>query len=585
MPSATQSTQKSSKKPAKKSPASKKQPSKKQVATITVRGQVSLEGKSVTGASVRLVGKQATQSVVTKRGGNFRFDKVLPGDYQLEVQAQGAPLSTTALSCQHSMEVEVELPVELMSMPMALAERARGLGPDFVRVAGDEFVVGNQRLRFIGANIRGIVHYGDERTLEHARDFHRNEQLAAARDMGVKVIRVFLPSIHANTQQVIDRLASLLDLMRRDFPGIYVIPALHNLYGDNPFRVAGDEGFYEKLDPAFDIHLLNSDFFGGGYQQNYLPFVRQVVTALRDDPLIFAWEIGNELKLDLSPQMFVTFMLRTAAEIRQIDRNHLITTGMISTHHASLNDNALKRQLYGTAAFDFITVHCYNNEYANDDSDLARTLHKPFIVEEAGYGNRFLENHDEKNRSVLTRQDMDRWFGLAARGYMPWGFMATSNDIGDGDADSGLDKTLHGDWDELFNLLRERANELAQVDPNWRPEVSNPPTPTSSSTFQPGQTVFTQTSVNLRASAGRTGVKLTEMALGTQLTVLGKATLVAGLTWWPVRLTQPDGSTLDGFAAQASNGLALLGTDSPAIARAAAMAGAMPRRRKARARG
>lgn len=43
-----------------------------------------------------------------------------------------------------------------------------------------------------------------------------------------------------------------------------------------------------------------------------------------------------------------------------------------------------------------------------------------------------------------------------ARGYMPWGFMATQIDMGDGEDKLGFDRSLplHHDWDKLYKLLK-----------------------------------------------------------------------------------------------------------------------------------
>ena len=112
-------------------------------------------------------------------------------------------------------------------------------------------------------------------------------------DMGARVVRVFLPCVHADTEQTIDRLRRVLEIMRLETPNLYLLPAFSNLYADVPFRVRGDDGFYAKIDPNFPADLLTSDFFFGGYRTNYLPFVRQVVATFQNEPRIFAWEIGN----------------------------------------------------------------------------------------------------------------------------------------------------------------------------------------------------------------------------------------------------------------------------------------------------
>ncbi len=57
------------------------------------------------------------------------------------------------------------------------------------------------------------------------------------------MVRVFLPSIHATPQQTEDRLRSLVALVKARFPGLYILPALCDLYADVPFRVPGNERY------------------------------------------------------------------------------------------------------------------------------------------------------------------------------------------------------------------------------------------------------------------------------------------------------------------------------------------------------
>ena len=374
-----------------------------------------------------------------------------------------------------------------------------------MRAYNGQFVLGSQPFRFVGVNVRGLVHYGDRQTLEHADEGQRQENLRAAYDMGARVVRVFLPSIHANADQVRDRLRSVVDLVKGQFPGLFILPALTNNYSDVPFRVQGDEGFY-RSGPDGGMDLLSKEFFTGGYERNYLALVRRIVEEFRAEPAIFAWEIGNELKLDRgnkgdendpNPLLFIDFNHTLARTIRAADPNHMIGTGLISTRQAWLFSDTLKRRLYGAPEIDFVTIHAYQGSNEEDDSPIARALHKPFIVEEAGF-----DADRGENRRDRVAGDMQKWYGLGAAGYMQWGFVA-GGDNGDGDTRSGMDRFFHGDWDALFGLYRQRADELAQSNAS-APPISIPDvgTPVELPGFAEGQTVFAQTMVNVRKSAG-----------------------------------------------------------------------------------
>ncbi|MEM7348104.1 MAG: peptidoglycan DD-metalloendopeptidase family protein, partial [Chloroflexota bacterium] len=202
---------------------------------------------------------------------------------------------------------------------------------------------------------------------------------------------------------------------------------------------------------------------------------KHIVTAFKDEPQIFAWEPGNELKADNAPHLLVTFMTDVAAKIKEWDPNHLVTTGMISTRHAFMEpEPELRRTLYRSKDIDFITIHPYNGNEpphpVEDDSDLARELKKPLIIEEAGFNRELYGNRPEK-----TRADMAYWFGQGASCYMPWGFVKTAFDNRDGDANVGMTGPLHADFAELYELHRKCGHILlnTQIEADIRHAIQN----------------------------------------------------------------------------------------------------------------
>jgi hypothetical protein len=354
----------------------------------------------------------------------------------------------------------------------APAEQPAGAGavtpaaPDgFVRLEGDKFCIKGEPKRFLGVNIRGLVHYGhDPDYFKHAPAEHRVLQLQAASDMNARLVRVFLAHKDATPPQIEGRLREVLDLIRSSFPDIYLLPALTNLYKDVPFYVRGDEKFYASF-PNSDKEMLNKAFFEGGYREHYLPFVEHIVKAFRDEPHIFAWEIGNELKAEAEPEIFVAFNKAVAAAIKSWDPYHLVTTGMVSTRHAWMKGREdLRQDLYGSPHINFVTIHAYNGneepDAIEDDSDLARAFGKPYIIEEAGFDRRKYPDRPEK-----TRTDLAGWFRRGASSYLPWGFVATPGDNNDGDAFVGLTGPLIPDWKELYLLYKQCGHLLLTSTP------------------------------------------------------------------------------------------------------------------------
>jgi hypothetical protein len=332
------------------------------------------------------------------------------------------------------------------------------LGPGiqgFIQVAGDEFMLDGQPFRFVGVNIRGLVHYGGADILPHSQPEHRDVQLKAAQDMGARVVRVFLANRHRTTEEIADRFEEAL--AKAEEHDLYLIVALTDFYNDSNFNPPDDEIFYAS-DPWGNT-TLNKDFFDGDYRDNYLPFVEGIVRRFRHHKRIFAWELGNELKAwdreadeNLRPDLFIQFAATVSRRIRQLDPIHLITTGSISSRACGCNPEQAER-LYRLDSLDFLTTHNYHGEDLEDDSSLAQKVGKPFIIEEAGF--------ESGDRAELINDDLEKWVGRKARGYLQWGFMATDHDMGDGDDRFGMDHPFHGaDWQDLFSLYKDWAARL-----------------------------------------------------------------------------------------------------------------------------
>jgi hypothetical protein len=374
--------------------------------------------------------------------GSYRFEALPPGRYELEVIADGLePLRQT-------VEISNDTILDLEPIQFQIVTPR---GPSFVDVQGNQFVLNGRPFRFIGVNLRGLAHYGTGKYPSASQ----RDQLKAANEMGARVVRLFLPYKVVPTPQVTERLTNLVNLVRSEFPNLYLIMALTDLYIDSEHYPLGDEGFYKthRDSDGREWTLLGREWFDGGYRKNYQPFVDEIVPAFHDEPHILAWEIGNELQLPEARSLFIDFHLKMAEHIRDLDRNHLISTGMMSTHHAALQFPG-QRRLYGSPNIQFVTSHIYNADYRDDDSELAAELKKPFLVEEAGF-----DACPGDDRGERLRRDMETLFQRGARGYMQWGFMAGS-DNNDGDKNRGMGHVPHTDWNSLFGIYRQRANNL-----------------------------------------------------------------------------------------------------------------------------
>jgi hypothetical protein len=401
----------------------------------------------------------------TDASGRLKFtDLPAPGSYQLSVDAADfKPFrGTLAVETDQTFEITLEAIVPIV-VPVP---------SDIIQVSGSEFRLNGQPIRFIGVNCRGLLHYGDQDVLRHAHPNHQSIQLQFARQIGARVVRLFLANRFRGHNQLTDRLSNLLQLLEPH--DMYAIVCFTDVHGDYPYNVNGDMKFYTVKK---HVDMLNEVFFRTGYKEHYLPLVKHVVEQFKNHPRIFAWELGNELKPqdqhNLFPGDFVTFAHDVAQEIRALDPAHLITTGLINTGNLGMSE-AQAKQLYGDANLNFLTVHMYPDVESTEEKErgerearIARELGKPLIVEEFG-----LRDGD---RSVKGKAAMNKWFDVEqVKGFVQWGFMATDQDNGDGDGIHGMhrDQNIvvkdaaghtianHKDFDALKQVYHERASAM-----------------------------------------------------------------------------------------------------------------------------
>ncbi|MFN8475302.1 MAG: GH25 family lysozyme [Anaerolineae bacterium] len=322
----------------------------------------------------------------------------------------------------------------------------------FVRRENGELRLDGQPFRFVGVNTRELVHYGNHAVNQNCNEEQIGQQLDAARQMGTSVARVFLAhrAYDPNTlaDEVGNRLAATLDIAYGpiDSPRPNPIRLLVAFTDYNKGR-----GYYLRQDePFFNPagFLEGVEWYGGEWRTNYWPFVEAIVSRFRNDPRIFGWEVGNELKLPADPETFLGFMTLVTSEIKELDPNHLVSSGIISTLHCAFDDVQGSR-FYANTNMDFATLHLAGAgsdyphldplpEFADNPDEgrrraylahqlgLAGAAGKPLIVEEAGY----------MPREIARLEDLATFaFATGAVGFLPWGFSGfpdrRDRDVGD----------------------------------------------------------------------------------------------------------------------------------------------------------
>ena len=128
----------------------------------------------------------------------------------------------------------------------------------------------------------------------------------------------------------------------------------------------------------------------------------------REDPTIMSWQLCNEPRPFGKPEVpnFVKWVKETAALIKSIDPNHLVSTGSEGVIGCNVNEE-LCTTVHNDRNIDYMTVHIwpanwqwaskdrlfealpnvYNKttEYLAQHDRIAFNINKPYVVEEFGY--------------------------------------------------------------------------------------------------------------------------------------------------------------------------------------------------------
>jgi len=132
--------------------------------------------------------------------------------------------------------------------------------------------------------------------------------------------------------------------------------------------------------------------------------------AYKDDPAIFSWQICNEPRCFSADEAvrtaFVDWLWRTAAQIKSIDPNHMVSTGSEGMWGCEGSMELFER-VHSCPDIDYMTIHIwpYNWSWVNAESleedlpsaiektdeyidmhlEVARKYGKPVVIEEFGF--------------------------------------------------------------------------------------------------------------------------------------------------------------------------------------------------------
>ncbi len=154
-----------------------------------------------------------------------------------------------------------------------------------------------------------------------------------------------------------------------------------------------------------------------------------------EDPAIMAWEIANEPR-PMQPaavNSYKKFIRSTAAYIKELDPNHLVTTGT-EGYKSTLESMSLYREINDDKNIDYLTIHIWpknwgwlnvkdfpgsihsviakTDQYINEHEAVANELNKPMVIEEFGLPRdkqSFEMNSPTKYRDIYYRNMLSQW--------------------------------------------------------------------------------------------------------------------------------------------------------------------------------
>lgn len=326
-------------------------------------------------------------------------------------------------------------------------------GNSFVQVKNGQFIKNGQPYYYVGANFWYGAILGSEGEGGNRERLHK--ELDFLKDIGVDNLRVLVGSDGSRG------ITAKVEPTLQTAPGVYndtILAGLDYLLSE-----------MSKRDMVAILYLNNSWEWSGGYSQylewagygkapvpaedgwpEYMEFVKQfpksdtaktlfanyvqdMVTRTNrytgvkytDDPTIMSWQIGNEPRAfsDENKEAFARWMAEVAAQLKALDKNHLVSSGSEGKHGCE-QDIALFERIHADANIDYMNIHTwpYNWGWAPKDSlqeslprakentlnymeehlAVAEKYKKPVVLEEFGFPR---DNFEFSKGSSTTARD------------------------------------------------------------------------------------------------------------------------------------------------------------------------------------
>ena len=212
----------------------------------------------------------------------------------------------------------------------------------------------------------------------------------------------------------------LFEMEKRDMVGVF--------YLTNSWDWSGGYGFYLRQTGHGDSPNANGEGYNQYVQyasqfvldrkaiQLYHNFVRSIITRTNtitgrkytEEPAIMSWQICNEPRpfSKEGKEAFAKWIAETARLIKELDPNHLISTGSEGLYGCEV-DESLCETIHWDTNIDYLTIHIWpvnwrwstpdrlyealpnvylrSTDYISLHQRMAQSIGKPFVIEEFGY--------------------------------------------------------------------------------------------------------------------------------------------------------------------------------------------------------
>ncbi len=321
----------------------------------------------------------------------------------------------------------------------------------FIGVADGHFVRDGKPYYYVGTNLwyapilASEGQGGDRARLARELDrLHRmgvdNLRILVGADAGSDSANYVRPCLQERPGVLNDTLLRgldylLVEMKKRNMVGVF--------YLTNSWDWSGGYGFYLNQTG----HGQSPHSSGEGYnnyvkyasafsldekaQELYYDFVRSIVSRTNtitgmpyaDDPTIMSWQICNEPRAfsKEGKEGFARWIRKTAALIKELDPNHLVSTGS-EGYYGCESDKDLCERIHNDMNIDYYTIHIWprnwqwvaadrlledlpnanlrSKEYIDLHAHMARKAAKPLVIEEFGFPRDYNRFTSESTTSI-----------------------------------------------------------------------------------------------------------------------------------------------------------------------------------------